>query len=105
VAARDVVVAVRPRGSAEGCDWSNVGGRVPEREGTVRMALLRGSWTIDALEPMRSRVTYQIAVQPGGMIPGWLVRRGAIDALPRVIDQLRHCLSRSSGTRCRAERQ
>jgi hypothetical protein len=83
VAARDVVIDVRrePRG----CSWSEVGERAPVRSGTVRMPLLRGSWVVEPLGDARSRVVYQIAVRPGGRIPGWLVRRGAIDALPDII--------------------
>jgi hypothetical protein len=57
------------------------------------MPLLRGAWTIDALDEMRSRVVYQVTVKPGGRIPGWLVRRGAVQALPEVIEKVRKRLS------------
>jgi hypothetical protein len=90
VAARDVVLHVRGQSDAPGmvgCSWSEVTGRA-ERKGTVRMPLLRGSWTLERLDPMRSRVVYQIAVKPGGRIPGWLVRRGAVQALPDVIENV-----------------
>jgi Polyketide cyclase / dehydrase and lipid transport len=58
----------------------------------VRMPLLRGSWTIEPLDATRSRVVYQVAVDPGGRLPGWLVRRGAVSALPDVIEQVRRRL-------------
>ncbi len=56
------------------------------------MPLLRGSWTIEPLDVTRSRVVYQVAVNPGGRLPGWLVRRGAVSALPDVIEQVRRRL-------------
>ena len=91
VAARDVVLDVRPAES--GCVWSEVADRVPSPSGTVRMPVLRGSWTVEAIDASRSRVTYQIAVKPGGSIPDWMVRRGALGALPDVIARVSRCLS------------
>jgi hypothetical protein len=98
VAPRDVVLRVQalPDASgAAGCSWSEMTGRMPDREGTVRMPLLRGAWTVDALDETRSRVVYQVAVKPGGRIPAWLVRRGAVQALPEVIENVRKRLSRN----------
>jgi len=97
VAARDVVLRVRgdsdEPGSA-GCSWAEVTGRLAERKGTVRMPLLRGKWRLEPLDAGRSRVMYQIVVNPGGRIPGWLVRRGAVQALPEVIENVRERLRR-----------
>jgi hypothetical protein len=96
VAPRDVALRVQSIADvpgAAGCRWSEVTGRVMEREGTVRMPLLRGGWTIDALDEMRSRVVYQVTVKPGGRIPAWLVRRGAVQALPEVIENVRKRLA------------
>ena len=56
------------------------------------MPLLSGSWTIEPLDATRSRVVYQVAVNPGGRLPGSLVRRGAVSALPDVIEQVRRRL-------------
>ena len=91
VSARDVVLDVRPQ--ANGCAWSEVAERIPPQPGAVRMALLRGSWSVEPIDSSRSRVTYQIAVRPGGSIPGWMVRRGAVSALPEVIGHVARCLS------------
>ena len=91
VSARDVVLDVRQE--ANGCAWSEVAGRLPPQSGAVRMPLLRGSWTVEPIDAARSRVTYQIAVRPGGSIPGWMVRRGAAGALPDVIGRVARCLS------------
>ncbi len=95
VSARDVVLEVRRRPG--GCDWSEIADRLPAQSGTVRMPLLRGSWTIAPIDESRSRVTYQIAVRPGGSIPGWMVRRGAVNALPEVIGRLAKCLLSPEG--------
>jgi ribosome-associated toxin RatA of RatAB toxin-antitoxin module len=97
VAARDVVVRVQGQqgeGGPSVCSWTNLNDSEPEREGVVRMPLLRGSWTIEPLDATRSRVVYQVAVNPGGRLPGWLVRRGAVSALPDVIEQVRRKLGR-----------
>ncbi len=100
VAARDVVVRVQGQSSPNGsssCRWNDVKEREPERKGTVRMPILRGSWTIESLDATRSRIVYQVAVDPGGRLPGWLVRRGAVSALPDVIEQVRRRLSEPNG--------
>jgi len=99
VSARDVVVRVQGRSTPEGsgsCQWSDLKAREPERQGVVRMPLLRGSWAIEPQDATRSRVVYQVAVNPGGRLPGWLVRRGAVSALPDVIEQVRRRLERES---------
>lgn len=103
VAARDVVLEVRRQ--QDGCSWSEQQGVEPNA-GAVRMPLLRGSWLVEPLGGSRSRVTYQIAVNPGGSIPKWLVRRGAAAALPDVIKRLDRCLSSVRGEtnpRCGAQ--
>lgn len=91
VAARDVVIDVQRR--PDGCAWSEQQQGAPPHAGAVRMPLLRGSWLVEPLGSSRSRVTYQIAVNPGGSIPKWLVRRGAASALPDTIKRLDRYLS------------
>jgi hypothetical protein len=99
VAARDVVINVERR--ANGCSWSEQPDGVPERRDAVRMPLLRGSWSLEPIDAAGTRVVYQVAVKPGGRIPGWLVRRGAASALPDVIERVSRCLSRTpAGGRC-----
>ncbi len=99
VSARDVVVHVQGQSTADGsskCQWTDLKEREPERNGVVRMPLLRGSWTIEPLDVTRSRVVYQVAVDPGGRLPEWLVRRGAVSAMPDVIEQVRRQLGGES---------
>ena len=95
VSARDVVLDVRRE--ANGCAWSEAAARLPPQSGAVRMPLLRGSWTVEPIDGSRSRVTYEIAVRPGGSIPGWMVRRGAVSALPEIIGRVARCLSSLEG--------
>ena len=99
VAARDVAIRVQGRpdeAGSLGCQWSELVDRIPPRNGTVRMPLLRGSWAIEARDITSSRVVYQVAAKPGGSLPGWLVRRGSVNALPDVIEQVKRCLERAS---------
>ncbi len=104
VSARDVVVRVQGQSMPDGsstCRWTDLKEREPERKGAVRMPLLNGSWTIEPLDATRSRVVYQVAVNPGGRLPGWLVRRGAVSALPDVIEQVRRRLGTESPAQSR----
>jgi hypothetical protein len=52
---------------------------VPERRGVVRMPHLVGHWKLRAIAPGRSRVEYQVDVDPGGRLPGWLAARTSRD--------------------------
>jgi hypothetical protein len=99
VAARDVVIDVRRQ--AGGCSWSEEATGSERRRDTVRMPLLRGSWSAESLGPSSTRVTYQIAVNPGGRIPKWLVRRGAAGALPDVIKRVSLCLDAATAANVR----
>lgn len=94
VAARDVSVRVQRNAEVPGCRWMHLPGRVARQPGVVRMAFLRGSWSIAAVDAGRSRVTYQITANPGGRLPGWLVRRGTLGTLPDVIERVRQRLMR-----------
>ena len=99
VAARDVAIRVQRRDDETGslgCEWSELTDRIPLRSGTVRMPLLRGSWAIEARDTRKSRIVYQVAAKPGGSLPGWLVRRGSVNALADVIEQVKRCLERAS---------
>jgi ribosome-associated toxin RatA of RatAB toxin-antitoxin module len=97
VAARDVVVRVErfELGAEHGCRWQDVSGSVTSPRGTVRMRQLRGHWTMKPVAEDRAHVTYEVAADPAGRIPRWLVRRGALDALPDVIARVQRVLASS----------
>lgn len=42
-------------------------------DGTIRVNSAEGSYTIEALDGRRSRVTYLVDADPGGRVPAWLV--------------------------------
>jgi ribosome-associated toxin RatA of RatAB toxin-antitoxin module len=96
VAARDVVLQVsggeRPDGTFT-CTWSAVEDRLPRTDSAVRMRLDTGSWVIAPIDDGRTQVVYQVAVDPGGRLPGWLVRWGATRAMPDVMTAMRRRLA------------
>jgi hypothetical protein len=47
--------------------------QVPRASGTIRTPFAEGSYTIEALDRNRSRVTYLVHADPGGAVPDWLV--------------------------------
>jgi hypothetical protein len=47
----------------------------PPVDGVVRMPRLVGAFTLTALAPARTQVVYQIDIDPGGALPGWLAQR------------------------------
>ncbi len=66
---------------------------VPERRGVVRMPHLVGHWKIRAIAPGRCRVEYQVDVDPGGRLPGWLAARTSRDNPLHTIVGLRKRLA------------
>lgn len=51
----------------------------PPLDGVVRMPRLDGEFALTALAPERTRVVYDLDIDPGGALPAWLVRRTARD--------------------------
>ena len=41
-------------------------------EGIVRMAKTNGFWLITSIDTIKTAITYQMHVEPGGLIPAWL---------------------------------
>lgn len=63
--------------------------RVPERDGVVRMPRLTGYWLLEAKSPTQTELTYQVAADPGGALPAWLVNAVSKDMPLRTIDNVR----------------
>lgn len=65
---------------------------VPRASGTVRIGSAEGSYTIEALDDRRSRVTYIVDADPGGTLPEWLVlmqsRRNPVATLTGLRNRL-----------------
>ncbi len=47
---------------------------MPPVDGVVRMPTLRGFYHLRAIDPGHTRVRYQVAADPGGMLPAWMAR-------------------------------
>jgi hypothetical protein len=45
---------------------------IPPKEGIVRMAKTNGYWLLSQVDSNKTDVTYQMHVEPGGLIPAWL---------------------------------
>ncbi|MBJ80839.1 MAG: cyclase [Myxococcales bacterium] len=60
------------------------------REDAVRLKLCDGSWTLKALGPNRTHLTYWLYTDPGGSIPGWVARKANTVSLPDLIASVRN---------------
>jgi len=51
----------------------------PRQEGLIRVPKLDGSWKIENVDNHQTKVTLQIAAEPGGSIPSWLANGLVVD--------------------------
>lgn len=91
---RDVVVKTRVSRDEGGkvlqMTFRNVeSDQVPREEGVVRMPRLEGAYTMTEVGPNRTRVTYQVEVDIGGRIPGWIASMVARDLPVKTLTSLR----------------
>lgn len=63
--------------------------RAPPRAGVVRMPTLKGYFKIVRLNEARTGIEYQMAADPGGKIPKWLVHLGAKRAPIKTLRNLK----------------
>ena len=61
----------------------------PPREGVVRVPLLRGSWTLVAEGPKRTRVAYVAKTRAGGAVPDFVVAHVGSASPKALIEGLR----------------
>ncbi|MEC9071115.1 MAG: START domain-containing protein, partial [Myxococcota bacterium] len=59
------------------------------KKGFVRVDLCNGSWTVQALGPNKSRVTYWLHTDPGGSVPTWIANKGNTISLPDLFVAVR----------------
>lgn len=62
---------------------------VPPRAGVVRMPQMRARYSFAVEGPRRVRVSYEVAVDPGGTLPDWLKNLVARDLAHDTLDRLR----------------
>lgn len=70
---------------------------VPERDGVVRMRHLKGQYRIRKMGPASSWVEYELDADPGGSLPGWLVKRTSRERPLRMILGLRARVTATRG--------
>lgn len=56
----------------------------PPQAGVVRIAELRGRWTLEPVGPERTRIVYWVHMNPGGSIPAWVTNLGQGISLPKL---------------------
>lgn len=65
----------------------------PPREGVVRMRTNEGGWRFEPIDGgKRTRVTYSLLSNPGGMIPKWLIDMNSVSAVSDLFKALREQL-------------
>jgi hypothetical protein len=68
-----------------------------EVDGVVRMPRLNGFYKLEALSWEKTRVTYQVDADPGGLLPDWLVERVQNDIPLKTLKNLRRQVVRMRG--------
>jgi len=66
-------------------------------DGVVRMPRLVGAYTLLALAPARTHVTYQLDIDPGGSLPTWVANRTARETPLQTLLGLRRQVSATQG--------
>lgn len=59
------------------------------KDGTVRITTFEGMWTVCAVGPERSELTYQVYGDPGGRVPSWLANYANTMTIPRLMRAFR----------------
>lgn len=100
VADRDVVVETRLAHNEERREvridvWSIEDKLAPPTDEAVRMPKLELSWTLVAVDDRTTEVTYQVAADPGGMLPAWVVNAVSKEIPFRTISNLRSQVKKS----------
>lgn len=74
----------------------------PPQSGVVRMPKLDLSWTFDVLETGKTLATYQVAADPGGLLPAWVVNLVSKKIPWRTISNLRNQVKKDGYERSQA---
>lgn len=61
----------------------------PEQDGCVRVRHAQGSWRFEPLGPTRTRITFQMHLDPGGGVPQWLTNARVVDSPFEALTNLR----------------
>jgi hypothetical protein len=66
----------------------------PEQPDRVRVRRARGRWTLEPLDARRTRVTFQMHLEPGGGIPEWMVNTRVVETPFEALANLRKTVER-----------
>jgi hypothetical protein len=64
----------------------------PPKEGFVRLAKADGYWLLTSIEANKTDVTYQMHVEPGGLIPAWLANPFIVNVPFSTFKELRNII-------------
>ena len=71
-------------------EWSPSPGSWPEVEGVVRVRLNEGAWLAEPLDDgRRTRLTYKLLTNPGGLIPDFVIGLSNTIAIPELFEAVR----------------
>jgi hypothetical protein len=66
---------------------------IPEKKGIVRVPLSIERWTVTPLPGDKIRISYELRLDPGAAVPGWLINmfstKGPFETFTRLRDQLK----------------
>ncbi|MEM9177465.1 MAG: START domain-containing protein [Myxococcota bacterium] len=66
----------------------------PEQDGRVRVRRANGVWRFEPLSESRTRVTFQMHLEPGGGIPQWMINARVVETPYEALTNLREIIAR-----------
>ncbi len=66
----------------------------PEQAGRVRVRRAQGLWRFEPLDESRTRVTFQMHLEPGGGVPQWLINARVVATPFEALTNLRTMVAR-----------
>ncbi len=67
---------------------------IPPKEGIVRLAKANGYWLLTSVDTSTTSVTYQMHVEPGGLIPAWLANPFIVNVPLSTFKELRKIIQK-----------
>jgi hypothetical protein len=61
----------------------------PPRDGTVRLTLVDGSWTLERIDATHTLATYWLHTDPGGSLPAWITNKANSTSVPDLLASVR----------------
>jgi carbon monoxide dehydrogenase subunit G len=67
---------------------------IPTKEGIVRLTKANGYWLLNSIDATTTAVTYQMHVEPGGLIPAWLANPFIVNVPLSTFKELRKIIQK-----------